>query len=93
MRCSVCGRPAWVSIEESGTERSLCLRCAERFGPGPWIIGLLAKTAPGRPTLGRCPNCGTTEAEVRQTGLVGCALCYEAMEPGTLAAAGASWEA
>ena len=29
----------------------------------------------------RCPNCGATLEEIRQTGLVGCAKCYETFAP------------
>jgi len=33
-----------------------------------------------RPHGDRCPHCGTTQAEIEASGLVGCPLCYAVHE-------------
>ncbi len=35
----------------------------------------------GQPAAGRCPGCGATFADFRETGRLGCAACYRTFEP------------
>jgi protein arginine kinase activator len=35
----------------------------------------------GQPAVGRCPGCGATFADFRETGRLGCADCYRSFEP------------
>jgi protein arginine kinase activator len=77
-------------------ERHLCERCALELGmevqPNLKVGELLqklvtgqaaapaAKAAPGQREGQRCASCGTSFAEFRQSGLMGCADCYRAFE-------------
>lgn len=75
-------------------ERHLCENCARREGLAaqigvsvPELIEKIvdqavqgAKPKGEPPRAGTCPACGTTYAEFRQSGLLGCTECYRAFE-------------
>jgi protein arginine kinase activator len=78
------------------TERHVCEKCAVEQGmevrPNLKVGELLQKLATGLGPAGgakapsapregaQCGSCGTTFAEFRQSGLMGCAECYRAFE-------------
>lgn len=43
-------------------------------------VSSLSPTAPGSPAASACPRCGTTFAQFKQSGLLGCPACYRALE-------------
>lgn len=51
----------------------------ESILPGPSMFGypFLAKDQRSTPARLICPQCGETERELRETGLLGCAQCYD----------------
>jgi protein arginine kinase activator len=71
----------------------LCESCAAEQGldPGPGtggnlpLVDFLAQISAGAaeesPPTGRCPTCGLTPAQLKQTGRLGCATCYVHFEP------------
>ncbi len=74
-------------------EKHLCEQCAAQDGvvfgsdsPVTELIGKLAASIPDEPSIEvvskspTCGACGTTFAQFRQTGLLGCAQCYFAFE-------------
>lgn len=92
-RCAHCGAPAERRYTEmiGGQKRTmtLCLACAERqditvhppVTPKPKIqVKITAQPAGSGlpPVTLRCPGCGMRLVELRRTGRVGCAQCYEA---------------
>ena len=91
MKCDKCDKPAVVHevTIANGVKKEihLCLDHARQAGiamPGQQPINkLLAKfSAAGKPAVmaPRCPQCGTTFAQIRQHTLVGCATCYDTFE-------------
>lgn len=72
-------------------ETHLCERCASEIGVGVQAgavgaflsqvlaTGQAVKPAEGAPQT-RCEHCGMTFAEFKNSGLMGCAGCYEAFE-------------
>jgi len=96
VKCDLCNNEATVHelVVSAGVpaERHLCEACARDQGlvagaPAP-VAELLQKiatasavaatAAPARtPT---CPGCGTTFADFKQSGRLGCPSCYEAFE-------------
>lgn len=92
-QCDCCPNPAVVheTIVQDGlkTEVHLCAEHAQERGyllptaAGPaLVIGKVALEAQAvaRRASRACPGCGTTMAQVRDTGLVGCPQCYEQFE-------------
>ncbi|MDX9910968.1 MAG: UvrB/UvrC motif-containing protein [Phycisphaerales bacterium] len=82
-----------VIVNGVHTERHLCESCARRAGllggsgtltPAGAIAAAVAShastttTARASAPAGVCPSCGTTFAEFKQHGLLGCAGCYAA---------------
>lgn len=78
-----------VIVNGVHTERHLCESCARRAGlltgsgtltPAGAIAAAVAAQATTTPRAsapaGVCPSCGTTFAEFKQHGLLGCAGCY-----------------
>lgn len=75
-------------------ERHLCEKCAIEQGvevqTSTKVDEFLQKLAAAQPGAGRaapgrreehkCPSCGTTFAEFRQSGLMGCSDCYKSFE-------------
>jgi protein arginine kinase activator len=91
--CDCCPNPAVVheTLVHNGmkTEVHLCAEhAAERgyilpTGNGPSLIvgKLLEKSATATArAVKACPNCGMTMQSLRESGLVGCALCYRHFE-------------
>lgn len=77
--CDDCGAPAIIKIRTRET-RHLCVRCADRWGRthfhiplGQWFAILHGEPRP----LDCCPLCGSREAQIQETGIYGCAFCYE----------------
>lgn len=93
-KCDRCDREATVHdvLIKDGVkhEKHLCEACAREEGISIKIhapLSEIVKTAmiaqasglaPAK--LGLCPSCGTSFAEFRQTGLLGCPRCYSAFE-------------
>lgn len=87
-RCDGCGKPGGhIRTHQShgGEYRELwlCSSCARLVGAeksapafGP-TVGELLGTLTGESTTKMCPNCGTRFKEIRQSGRVGCAECYQ----------------
>ena len=87
-RCDGCGKPGgYVRIHQSNgsefRELWLCGSCARLVGAeqslpafGP-TVGELLGTLAGDAGIQACPNCGTQFKQIRQTGRVGCAECYQ----------------
>jgi protein arginine kinase activator len=74
-------------------ETHLCEVCAAKLGVGgpgnpvgeflaSVVLGSQPATGGARPAVGpaRCEHCGQSFAEFKNTGLMGCAGCYEAFE-------------
>jgi protein-arginine kinase activator protein McsA len=78
--CADCGAPAALAITEGGVTRELCAACAETRAGVPALGGLARALRRPRRRDGRCPHCGTTAEQATATGLVGCPLCYEALQ-------------
>lgn len=94
MYCERCGkREATIHLEKysgnNGTAQHLCAECAREsgdvpeFSANPFMAGLLdslehsgLKVEYIRTTA--CSKCGTTYAQYRETGMLGCGACYEA---------------
>ena len=73
-------------INNRVSQAALCADCAAKahvplnpVNPLAAILQLLAKTGTPRPRAApsRCPGCGTTWADFRETGRLGCARCYD----------------
>jgi protein arginine kinase activator len=96
VKCDLCNNEATVHelIVSAGVpaERHLCEACAREQGlvtgaPAP-VAELLQKIATasavaattGPAKAPACPECGTTFAEFKQSGRLGCPTCYEAFE-------------
>ncbi len=76
----------------SGPEERLCLPCAQArladawgwtgdFSPARLLLGM-RRSLRGREPAARwdeafCPRCGTALADYKDTGMLGCADCYE----------------
>lgn len=82
-------------VAGKSVERHLCERCAQQAGllagtlPLAVVLENLVKTMQPAAKGGAlaammcreaCPACGTTPADIRQTGLLGCPECYRAFE-------------
>jgi protein arginine kinase activator len=95
MKCDLCNKPAVVHevTVRSGIKKEvhLCEHHAREAGitmPGQQPINQLltqfviaqSGNKPPKATTKTCTGCGLTFAQFRQTGRVGCALCYTAFE-------------
>jgi protein arginine kinase activator len=95
MKCDLCNKPAVVHevTVRSGIKKEvhLCESHAREAGitmPGQQPINQLltqfviaqSGNKPARATTKSCTGCGLTFAQFRQTGRVGCAMCYTAFE-------------
>ena len=93
MKCERCGQREATSVftqTVNGTSKTvhLCSQCAQEQMMSGWFhdFGLgnfmgLSHNSYAPHAEKRCPNCGTSLEEIRQTGLVGCAKCYETFAP------------
>ncbi|MEX0912848.1 MAG: UvrB/UvrC motif-containing protein [Gemmatimonadota bacterium] len=91
MRCDSCGKTEAV-IQLTQVENNemrvlhLCEGCAAERGvetetqsPNAPLADFLAQIGKGvaeGETTGRCPACGMTATQLRQTGRLGCGVCY-----------------
>lgn len=95
MKCDLCNKPAVVHevTVRSGIKKEvhLCEHHAREAGitmPGQQPINQLltqfviaqSGNKPAKAATKTCTGCGLTFAQFRQTGRVGCALCYTAFE-------------
>ena len=82
MLCENCGKnPAQKFIRKVGgreIEVELCPACYRALYPEKENDFFTAFLGSGTPAGKACPACGTTMAEFRRTGLLGCAYCYSA---------------
>lgn len=83
MVCTNCNKreASHTVCGEDGVELHLCDGCYERLGGAASYLGdeggfLADFLQTGQDEDVRCPACGTTIADYRRTGLVGCAICY-----------------
>lgn len=89
MQCEHCGKSE-AAIQLTTVKNNemrvlhLCESCAAEQGvePAPAagtlpLADFLAQMGAGeQPATGRCPHCGLTPAQLKQTGRLGCAECY-----------------
>lgn len=90
-RCDNCGRndPVIQLTQVENNEMRvlhLCEKCATERGVEPEtqkmnapLVDFLAQMGKGvgeGQASGRCPSCGMTAAQLRQTGRLGCSMCY-----------------
>jgi len=91
MKCDMCDKPAVVHevtiVHGAKREVHLCVDHANEAGvamPGVSSTNkLLSKISAGsKPTVmaPRCPECGTSFAQIRQHSLIGCPNCYDSFE-------------
>ena len=92
MKCDMCDKPAVVHevtiVHGVKREVHLCVDHASEAGvamPGmsSSTNKLISKfSAGGKPTVmaPRCPQCGTSFAQIRQHSLIGCPDCYDTFE-------------
>ena len=91
--CERCNKPATVHLTEISngkrTEIHLCDACAQESGyvqqahvPINELLNqfLKAHAQTGDTQVARCPDCGMTWQEFKDTGLLGCAKDYELFE-------------
>jgi protein arginine kinase activator len=81
-------------VDNTHTEQHLCEACAAQHGiqteasltkfpVGDLLAGLdkgAAAQLPTTDTSGRCPDCGATLQDFRETGRLGCGRCYATFE-------------
>jgi protein arginine kinase activator len=95
MRCDNCGQNESV-IQLTQVENNemrvlqLCEVCAAERGvdveshkvnaPLADFLAQIGKESGQAPTTGRCPSCGMTSTQLRQTGRLGCSTCYSHFE-------------
>jgi protein arginine kinase activator len=91
MRCNNCGkREAVIQLTQVENNEMrvlhLCEPCAAERGvetdshkinaPLADFLAQIGKGVGEATTSGRCPSCGMTPAQLRQTGRLGCGVCY-----------------
>lgn len=88
MKCDVCGRreaKAVITMIVAGknTVRRVCPQCVKKLQRGDAYATQMAVlgTMSAPETELTCARCGRTSEELRRTGHVGCAACYQAFEP------------
>jgi hypothetical protein len=67
----------------------LCLRCLEIRVRRPGFGEFVSEFRHPKRNADRCPYCLRTVATIEETGLVGCALCYEVVPEAVLVRFGA----
>jgi protein arginine kinase activator len=74
--CEKCAKGQGIAIQTGLSVPEIIEKMLEQSTKAPEKGG-----APRRlPQAGACPECGTTYTEFRQSGLLGCAMCYSAFE-------------
>ncbi len=67
-------------MRQDGVASWLCEACAGRKPGIQGLCGLVRSLKRGRKPSLTCPHCETTADDVKETGLAGCPLCYEALD-------------
>lgn len=80
MTCERCGGDDAFSIKEDGSTSVVCGICLDKRYP-ELRLGTLTRPLQRTRTFGICPHCGWTTERAKKNGLVGCPLCYEALDP------------
>lgn len=62
--------------EECAAERGVELETQAANAPLADFLAQIGKGVPEGPSGGSCPSCGMTAAQLRQTGRLGCGVCY-----------------
>ncbi|HRK22679.1 MAG TPA: hypothetical protein PLX06_12760 [Fimbriimonadaceae bacterium] len=83
-KCSLCGARAGFRVRDAHGTTAYCESCIRRTAEAPIAELLQAFRRPKAPK-GVCPHCGWTDAKLEQTGMLGCPLCYEALDGQILA--------
>lgn len=78
--CAECGGAATLILTEGPDRIALCVACVDRKFPELRLGSFKKQFMRPRKTDGACPNCGWTQQKLSETGLLGCPLCYEALE-------------
>ncbi len=78
--CAQCGGAATLNLREDGSNSPICTACLDRLMPAMRLGSLRKQFLRDREERGFCPYCGWTTEQVQETGLVGCPLCYEALQ-------------
>ncbi len=81
--CSHCGGAVSFWLTDV-SEAALCTACTDRALPELRIVGLRRAFSRPRRLDGTCPFCGWTTTQLAETALVGCPLCYEALDLGAI---------
>jgi protein arginine kinase activator len=76
--CESCARQQGISVQPSVPINELITKYVMAHAAPSAAPSAPAPSGTARATV--CPTCGTTYAEFRQTGLLGCADCYKAFE-------------
>jgi protein arginine kinase activator len=97
LHCDICGKPATVHLTQIVKNQiqkvDLCEECAQTKGvtdpDSNSLAELLTKNFGGsvgaaeepEPANLVCEQCGCTPRDLKKTGRLGCAVCYEALRP------------
>lgn len=76
--CAECGRRNVLQVEGLGTGQVLCARCLDARLDQPGFSGFMQAFITPQIKRETCPFCATTVSMVRDSGLMGCPICYEA---------------
>lgn len=79
MQCTNCGKPAKQSTVEIGGKKTAVCLCSD-------CLRRLYRTEKAPEDEKSCSACGTTLADFRRTGLLGCAECYRVFREELLSA-------
>lgn len=80
-RCERCGGIASLVVSERRQRGvRLCEACANRIAPELRPSAFLAEFHRHRRQDGNCPFCGWTNEQYVESSLLGCPLCYEALD-------------
>ncbi len=79
-RCSRCGGAATFWMIENSTELPFCAACTDRELADVRISGLRKAFSRPRRFDGTCPYCGWTAQQLAESALLGCPICYEALD-------------
>jgi hypothetical protein len=79
-RCNVCGGASVFNVLADGASQTYCASCLDRAFPDIRPGALRKAFVRPRRLDGRCPHCGCSEQDMAETALVGCPLCYEALD-------------
>lgn len=79
MSCAYCERPALYQARAGLQSLRLCETCAQAWAKRNLNAPLttwLRQLKPASRAHSECPFCGSTPADIQQSGLYGCAFCY-----------------